>query len=60
MTTQQITEFKETFSLFDKDNSGNITMEELGTAMRSLGQDLSDCELGTAMRSLGQDLSDCE
>jgi len=57
MTTQQITEFKETFSLFDKDNSGNITMEELGTAMRSLGQDLSDCELEAMVSELDDDKS---
>jgi Ca2+-binding EF-hand superfamily protein len=33
-----ISEFKEAFSLFDKDGNGTITSKELGTAMRSLGQ----------------------
>jgi calmodulin len=28
----------EAFSLFDKDGDGNITTKELGTVMRSLGQ----------------------
>uniref|UniRef100_M3Y7F8 EF-hand domain-containing protein n=1 Tax=Mustela putorius furo TaxID=9669 RepID=M3Y7F8_MUSPF len=30
-------EFKEAFSLFDKDGDGTITTKELGTVMRSLG-----------------------
>lgn len=37
MTEEQIAEFKEAFSLFDKDGDGNITTKELGTVMRSLG-----------------------
>ncbi|ODQ78637.1 hypothetical protein BABINDRAFT_172009 [Babjeviella inositovora NRRL Y-12698] len=42
---KQITEFKEAFSLFDKDNDGKITTKELGTVMRSLGQNPSESEL---------------
>ena len=38
LTEEQIQEFKEAFSLFDKDNDGTITTKELGTVMRSLGQ----------------------
>jgi hypothetical protein len=34
----KIAEFKEAFSLFDKDGDGTITTKELGTVMRSLGQ----------------------
>lgn len=33
-----LTEFKEAFMLFDKDEDGTITMAELGVVMRSLGQ----------------------
>lgn len=33
-----ISEFKEAFMLFDKDEDGTITMAELGVVMRSLGQ----------------------
>lgn len=34
----RLTEFKEAFMLFDKDEDGTITMAELGVVMRSLGQ----------------------
>ncbi|ODV94649.1 hypothetical protein PACTADRAFT_50513 [Pachysolen tannophilus NRRL Y-2460] len=45
LSEEQITEFKEAFSLFDKDNDGKITTKELGTVMRSLGQNPSESEL---------------
>ena len=35
LTEEQIAEFKEAFSLFDKDGDGTITTKELGTVMRS-------------------------
>lgn len=34
LTEEQIAEFKEAFSLFDKDGDGTITTKELGTVMR--------------------------
>ncbi|ELT88073.1 hypothetical protein CAPTEDRAFT_162839 [Capitella teleta] len=37
--------FREAFSLFDKDGDGTITTKELGTVMRSLGQNPSEDEL---------------
>lgn len=40
-----IPEFKEAFSLFDKDGDGTISSAELGVVMRSLGQNPSDQEL---------------
>ena len=45
LTEEQIGEFKEAFSLFDKDGDGTITTKELGTVMRSLGQTPSEEEL---------------
>ena len=45
LSEEQINEFKEAFSLFDKDGDGTITTLELGTVMRSLGQNPTDAEL---------------
>ena len=45
LTEEQIAEFKEAFSLFDKDGDGSITSKELGTVMRSLGQNPTEHEL---------------
>jgi len=45
LSPEQIAEFKEAFSLFDKDGDGTITTKELGTVMRSLGQNPTEAEL---------------
>ena len=48
MTCSLCTEFRTAFSLFgsvDKDGDATITTKELGTVMRSLGQDPTDSEL---------------
>lgn len=39
------TEYFEAFSYFDKDNSGYITTKELGTLMKSLGENPTENEL---------------
>uniref|UniRef100_A0A8D0BZT6 Calglandulin n=1 Tax=Salvator merianae TaxID=96440 RepID=A0A8D0BZT6_SALMN len=45
LTEEEIAEFKEAFSLFDKDGDGAITTKELGTVMRSLGHNPTEAEL---------------
>ena len=45
LTEEQITVFKEAFSLFDEFGDGKITAKELGTVMRSLGQKPTKAEL---------------
>ncbi|XP_063282938.1 calmodulin-A-like [Pelobates fuscus] len=45
LSEEQIAEFKEAFSLFDKDGDGTVTTKELGTVMRSLGQNPTEAEL---------------
>lgn len=53
-----ISEFKETFSLFDKEGDGTIALKELGTALRALGQhptqaDLTDMIKGFENEGIG-------
>jgi len=55
LTEEQIAEFKEAFSLFDKDNDGLITSKELGTVMRSLGQNPTESELADMIREVDAD-----
>ncbi|XP_063691175.1 calmodulin-A-like [Bolinopsis microptera] len=39
LSDTQLADFKETFTLFDKNGDGTITTDELEVVMRSLGQD---------------------
>ena len=45
LTPEQIANFREAFNVFDKDGDGRITAKELGTVMRSLGQNPSEAEI---------------
>ncbi|XP_073270438.1 calmodulin-7-like [Primulina huaijiensis] len=55
LTGDQISEFKEAFSLFDKDGDGCITTKELGTVMRSLGQNPTEAELQDMINEVDAD-----
>ncbi|NXA07817.1 CALMS protein, partial [Sapayoa aenigma] len=45
LSEEKIAEFREAFSLFDRDGDGRIAGAELGTVMRSLGQNPTEAEL---------------
>ncbi|OWF37074.1 Calmodulin [Mizuhopecten yessoensis] len=55
LTEEQIAEFKEAFSLFDKDSDGIITTKELGTVMRSLGQNPTEAEVQDMINEVDED-----
>lgn len=55
MTPEQISEFKEAFLLFDKDGDGNISSKELGTVMRSLGQNPTEAEIRDMIKAADTD-----
>ena len=55
LTEEQITAFKEAFSLFDRDGDGTITTKELGIVMRSLAQNPTDAELQDMINEVDAD-----
>ena len=48
-------EFREAFSLFDRDGDGTITTVELGTVMESLGLNSDPDELNEMIREVDED-----
>jgi len=48
-------EFREAFSLFDKNGDGTISSTELGTVMRSLGQNPTENELQDMINEIDVD-----
>jgi len=54
-TEEQIAEFKEAFSLFDKDGDGTIDADELGTVLRSLGNQPTDEEVEDMIKEADED-----
>lgn len=55
LTQEEIEEYKEAFVLFDQNRDGSITVEELGTVLRSLGQNPSNAELRQMIRDVDTD-----
>nr|AHA51357.1 EF-hand_1 domain-containing protein [Euplokamis dunlapae] len=55
LSEAQIVEFREAFAMFDKDGDGSISVSELGTVMRSLGQNPTDHELSEMIREADDD-----
>ncbi|XP_076095369.1 uncharacterized protein LOC143066261 [Mytilus galloprovincialis] len=55
LSEETIAEFKEAFGLFDKDNNGQITSSELGTVMRSLGQNPTNADITEMINEVDSD-----
>lgn len=50
-----VSEYRDAFRFFDKDESGYITTKELGSIMRSLGQNPTERELQVIMNTVDFD-----
>lgn len=55
LSEEQIAEYKEAFSMFDKDGNGNISIQELGVVLSNLGQRCSQTELQEMMLEVDSD-----
>ncbi|GMF00704.1 unnamed protein product [[Candida] boidinii] len=55
LSPAQIEEFREAFSIFDKDGDGRISAAELGTVMRALGQNPTQQELNDLINEIDAD-----
>ncbi len=54
LSEQQIAEYKEAFSIFDKDADGAISAKDIGTIMRVLGHNPTEAELQEIISQLEQ------
>ena len=50
-----VAEYKQAFSLFDKNGDGNISCKELGIVMRSLGRNPTESELQNMINEADDD-----
>lgn len=55
LTSEEITEYREMFDLFDEDKSGAIDAEELGKVMRALGQFPTNAEVNKIVEEVDED-----
>ena len=55
LNEEQIEEYRAAFKLFDCTNCGHITKENLGSVMRSLGQNPTDLELEVMIAQVDED-----
>ena len=55
LTPEQVQDYKHVFNLFDIDNSGAININELGSAMKSLGMKPTEEELERLMNEVDKD-----
>ena len=59
VTEEMLSEYKDAFYYYDKDNDGAISTEQIGTIMRALGHNPSDTEVNDIICQLdGQDKID--
>ena len=52
---EQLTEYREAFGMFDKNGDGTITINELGTVMKSLGTNPTNAELQDIINEVDAD-----
>ncbi|KAK4535281.1 hypothetical protein CDCA_CDCA04G1306 [Cyanidium caldarium] len=57
LSAEETAEFEEAFKLFDRDGDGKITVKELGTIMRSLGQTPTERQLQDMVAEVDADRS---
>jgi calmodulin len=55
LSDEQLKEFEAAFKLFDRDNDGLISIRELGTVMRAIGQNPTDIELQEMINEVDHD-----
>jgi len=57
LTEEQVAELKEAFAQFDKDGDGSVSIRELGSVMRTTGQNLTEAELQEMINEVDCDKS---
>ncbi|KAH9369721.1 hypothetical protein HPB48_007688 [Haemaphysalis longicornis] len=55
LSEEQISEFREAFTLYDKEGSGSIRASDLGTVMRSLGYNPTEAQVKEIVGSESRD-----